>query len=262
LQADNGKIYGTSSGGGTYGEGTLFEWDPVTNAFKTKNYFNTTNGSIPSGGLIEVKQLLSSILNEQTCNSFTSPSGKYTWKESGVYKDTIPSTAGYDSIIIVNLTIISSDASVTQNQSVLTANAAGAAYQWINCDNGDTPIEGESNQTFTATTDGNYAVIVNENGCIDTSVCFTVNITGLLNNTFNHNITLYPNPTDGSFSIDLGRIYPNAEITITELNGRIIRKDNMINSRFKDLYISESPGMYLLIITSGNKKAIFKISKN
>jgi hypothetical protein len=153
------------------------------------------------------------------------------------------------------------DTSVTQNQEVLTANVAGASYQWINCDNGNSPMVGETQQSFTATTEGNYAVIVSENGCIDTSVCFYISITGLPVNTFKHNITLYPNPTDGSFSIDLGRVYPNAEIAITELNGRIIRKDNIINSRFKYLQMSESPGPYMLIISSGNEKVVFKILK-
>ncbi len=36
---------------------------------------------------------------------YTSPSGKYIWTTSGIYKDTIPNQAGCDSIITVNLTI-------------------------------------------------------------------------------------------------------------------------------------------------------------
>jgi streptogramin lyase len=39
------------------------------------------------------------------CNSYTSPSGKYTWTTSGIHYDTIVNSAGCDSLIIVNLTV-------------------------------------------------------------------------------------------------------------------------------------------------------------
>ncbi|MBO6516983.1 MAG: lamin tail domain-containing protein [Bacteroidia bacterium] len=38
-------------------------------------------------------------------NSYTSPSGKYTWDSSGVYRDTIPNAAGCDSVIRIFLDI-------------------------------------------------------------------------------------------------------------------------------------------------------------
>jgi uncharacterized protein (TIGR02145 family) len=204
---------------------------------------------------------VASTFNAEVCEVFISPSGKYTWMHSGTYLDTIPNAQGCDSIITVYLTIMAANTSVTLNQSVLTANAIGAIYQWIDCENGNTPIEGETQQTYTASKDGNYAVIVSENECIDTSVCFSVKITSLLINTFKHNVTLYPNPTDGSFSIDLGSIYPKVEITITHMDGQIISKDYLINNRFKDFRISESPGSYMVIITNENERAVFKIVK-
>jgi uncharacterized repeat protein (TIGR03803 family) len=311
LLAGNGKIYGTSSDGSKYGIGALFEYDPVTNIFETKNYFDTTNGSVPSGGLIELKHCSSGLLYAESFCSFTSPSGKYTWTSTGIhrdtipngsggdsiinvhltvknsitntisevacdsytspggkvwtvsgeYRDTIPSAAGCDSIIIINLAIHSADTTVTQNKSVLTANAADAAYQWINCDNGNSPLEGETHQIYTAASDGNYAVIVSQNGCIDTSACYAVSATGLVDHTFKHNVTLYPNPTDGSFTIDLGRIYPKAEITLTQPDGRVIREESIINGRYKELQISESPGPYIVTIKADHQNAVFKIVK-
>ena len=39
------------------------------------------------------------------CESFTSPSGNYTWTTSGVYTDTIPNAAGCDSVLTFDLTI-------------------------------------------------------------------------------------------------------------------------------------------------------------
>ncbi len=297
MQATNGKLYGMTSREQINDLGILFEWDPVTGIFTNKSgYTGENNGSYLQnslvkqdkekltgmiekmgnakkneligtgivnfhGSLIEIIYETYGTLNADNCDSFISPSGSFTWTTSGVYKDTIPNVAGYDSIITVNLTIRKADASVTQNLSVLTAHASQAIYQWIDCDNGNALLEGETHQTFTAIKDGSYAVIVTQNGCTDTSAFYSVISTGQIINTFKHNITLYPNPNDGSFSIDLGRIYPDAEITIAGLDGRIIRRDELINSRMKTFQISESPGTYTLIITSGNEKAMFKILK-
>jgi len=197
----------------------------------------------------------------EACGRYISPSGKYLWSSSGEYKDTISGDSGCDTIITVNLAILSVDASVTQNGSVLTANTSGAKYQWIDCENSYLHIEGENQQAFTPGEDGHYSVIVFQNGCTDTSECLSVTVTGMLVNTFKDKITLYPNPTVGSFTLDLGKIYENAEITITGMDGRVVRRDNILNSRLKTFQLSEPPGTYMLIVNSGNEVAVFKILK-
>jgi uncharacterized repeat protein (TIGR03803 family) len=53
IQASNGKVYGTAATGGAFGDGTLFEYDIVTNTFTHKFDFNEPNGKIPIGGLFE-----------------------------------------------------------------------------------------------------------------------------------------------------------------------------------------------------------------
>ncbi len=47
----------------------------------------------------------SSSITENTCGPYTSPSGNYTWQSSGVYQDTIPNSAGCDSVITINLNV-------------------------------------------------------------------------------------------------------------------------------------------------------------
>jgi len=204
--------------------------------------------------------VVTNTISAETCESYTSPSGKI-WSESGEYKDTIPNAQGCDSVIIVYLTTVTVDTSVTRNQEMLTAKAESANYQWIDCNNDFAPIYGEQQQTFSPSEDGHYAVVVSQNDCSDTSACFSFIKTGLVINTFTHNITIYPNPNDGSFTIDLGDIYPNVEITVTELDGQIIRKDNLINSRIIELQVYAPLGMYVVTINSKYEKAVLRILK-
>jgi hypothetical protein len=113
--------------------------------------------------------------------------GSFTWIDGNTYTtstqtDWIGQTVnGCDSVISLDLTIVPlPDNSVSQNNATLQANANGATYQWLDCDNNYSPIAGAVSQFFTpSTTTGNYAVEVTANGCADTSNCFLVDFTGL-----------------------------------------------------------------------------------
>jgi hypothetical protein len=85
--------------------------------------------------------------------------------------------------------------------------------------------------------------------------------TGLNIHAFKQNITLYPNPTDGLFTIDLGKTYPDVEITISQTDGRIIRREHITDSRLKELQLPGSPGLYIVDVISGNERSVFKLSK-
>lgn len=77
---------------------------------------------------------------------------------------------------VINPTI---DNSVTVNGPTIQANQLVAAYQWVDCDNAFAPISGEVNQSFEATTTGNYAVEITINGCMTTSACELIDFTGI-----------------------------------------------------------------------------------
>jgi len=115
----------------------------------------------------------SSSINENGCNSYTSPSGKYTWTASGIYKDTIQNISCCDNVITINLTINKVDTVVTAKDNILTAHAQGATYQWINCaTNADMPNATSASLSQIAA--GNYAVRITQSGCIATSSCLPI----------------------------------------------------------------------------------------
>ena len=116
----------------------------------------------------------------------------------------------------------------------------------------------------------NWSVDVPADACTETqwgeTEDYMVNIVesslGLIENNFEYKPLVYPNPTVGDFSIDLGTIYNNVKITLTDINGRIIQFRNTLNGRFFDLEIDSSSGMYLLTVESGKNRAVIKIIKN
>lgn len=127
--------------------------------------------------------------------------GHYT-QTPGFYKDTLQTIYGCDSIVHTQLNINSIDISTSLNGISIMANAVNATYQWINCSN-NTLMVNEINQSFNPTMNGNYACIVTQYNCIDTTSCISIQSVGL--NTINkgNDIMYYPNPTTGVFTIEI-----------------------------------------------------------
>ena len=85
---------------------------------------------------------------------------------------------------------------------------------------------------------------------------------GLIENNFQNKPLIYPNPTTGNITVDLGAIYNNIFITLTDINGRKIKFKNNLNGRFFDMEIDSFSGIYLLTIESNGKRAVVRIVKN
>jgi hypothetical protein len=104
--------------------------------------------------------------------------------------------------VIVNVITVS--ASTTVLNETMTASPIAAVYQWINCST-NAAIPGATAQTYTATANGSYAVIVTINGCSDTSACQAISSVGI-DEAGNSIFSVYPNPTNGQLTLDLGNV--------------------------------------------------------
>ncbi|MBU0486812.1 MAG: SBBP repeat-containing protein [Bacteroidetes bacterium] len=195
------------------------------------------------------------------CNSYTSPSGNYTWTNSGVYTDNIPNASGCDSVITITLTINSADTSVSQSGSTLFSNVIGATYQWLNCDYGYAQVTGQTNQSFTPLIAGNYALRIVDNGCVDTSFCHNISIVGVLENTFGNSFAVFPNPTNGIVTIEMGKQFAETEVVITNAIGQEISRKQYNNTAVINLEIVGENGLYLLMVRSGEKIATVSVLK-
>jgi hypothetical protein len=169
--------------------------------------------------------------------------------------------AGWDSLVLTNLVVTNVNVGVSQTGISLSSNITGMSYQWLDCDNLYTPISGATNQVFTAVINGNYAVEVTQNNCVDTSACYSITSVGIVENSFGNDLLIYPNPTNGNFSIDLRLVYESVTLSVTDINGKLVQSNSYNNSQLIDIKIEEPAGVYLLMVESGDKKAVISIVK-
>tara|TARA_B100000809_G_scaffold46556_1_gene40978 strand:- start:1902 stop:4799 length:2898 start_codon:yes stop_codon:yes gene_type:complete len=161
------------------------------------------------------------VINPVVCDSYLSPSGNYLFTNSGNYKDTLAGANlnGCDSIIDINLTINTVNNLVTNISLTLTSNSILGDYQWIDCES-STIVLGETNQSFSPSEDGSFAVVVTENGCQDTSKCEDIihEITVTIPNT----ITPNDDGFNDSWIIQNIERFPDHTIEIFNRNGSLV----------------------------------------
>lgn len=200
----------------------------------------------------------SSMMTVTTCDSYTSPSGN-VHTASGTYMDTIPNAGGCDSVITIDLTVNTVVNTVSVQDATMMADGLVSAYQWLNCDNNYAIIPGEVNQSYTATANGNYAVAINTNGCVDTSACITISGLGLSDLSSNESLRISPNPSNGIFTIESGAALERIELL--NVAGQLIRVYD-VDQKTTTLDISEmNNGVYFLKTESEGVVSIQRILK-
>ncbi|PZE15544.1 hypothetical protein DNU06_17545 [Putridiphycobacter roseus] len=195
----------------------------------------------------------------EACQQYTSPVGT-TYYQNAYFKDTISNSCGADSILTISLQVHPLSNLVSMNSFVLTANQGQMQYQWLNCDNGNQAIVGETNQSFTPNEDGNYAVIITDTvtGCTDTSACAFVYGLGI-DDENELNLSVYPNPNTGSFYIQ-GKDVTQLNISAYAITGQVIKVERQLtDDKIQITFPKEFKGVALLKIQSNSGQVIQKI---
>lgn len=199
---------------------------------------------------------------QTACDSYTWIDGNTYTSDNNTATFTLTNAAGCDSVVTLDLSITNvSDLTTTVSGASISAAITGASYQWLDCDNNNAVIPGETGQTFTASANGNYAVELTENGCVDTTDCVSITTVGLYENSFGKELTVYPNPTSRDFVIDLGSIYETTKISITDVFGRLIESKAVNQQQILHLSIDEPVGVYMISVEAGNKNAVIRLIK-
>ncbi len=90
----------------------------------------------------------------------------------------------------------------------------------------------------------------------------TAAILGVSQNNFGSKLSVYPNPTNGKFIINLGETYPETQVVITTIMGQAVSNSTFKNQQMIDLEINGSAGIYFAtLITPDGKRTTLKIIK-
>lgn len=195
---------------------------------------------------ITINESTSGSTQVTACNSYRSPSGNYLWTQSGVFVDTITNNVWCDSVLTIDLTIENTNTAVSSDCAGLTAELSGAGYQWVNCSN-YSPINGATGQSFSPSAAGDYAVIITDGACIDTSACiaFESSASGDPLQT----VSLYPNPASGAFFLTFPCPVEDMTVTIFNTAAQVMsRRKYELTSVIRTELILQS-GTYIIQLT-------------
>lgn len=153
------------------------------------------------------------------------------------------------------------DISINAEETALTTDNAnaGVTYQWIDCSD-DTDIAGETEQSYSPESNGEYAVTIFQNDCSATSECVSfVGFVGI-EDIIAANVSISPNPAQDFLQIDFGSLKSIESLSLLDAEGRIVYSQNTISDTILRIDISEaSSGMYMLQVNTEQGSSVFKV---
>jgi uncharacterized delta-60 repeat protein len=155
--------------------------------------------------------------------------------------------------LAVNVTVTILDASTTVNGLTISANQSGASYTWVDCNNGNQPIAGATAQTYTATANGSYAVIVEQNGCTVTSNCVAITTVGV-EDIKTDLFRVYPNPASTMINVEMASA---SAVRLFDVSGKLLKELN--GASFYTIDVTDlTPGMYVIESAEGARAKFVK----
>jgi hypothetical protein len=264
-------LLNSTTGTDTRTECNSYTWidGTVYTASNNTATFNMVGGA--ANGCDSLVTLDLTLLNSATGTETVTECNSYTWIDGNVYSSSNNTATfnmvggaanGCDSIVTLDLTINGvSDLTTTVNGISITANNSVATYVWLDCESGYAVLPGETAQTFNPIVNGEYAIQLTENGCVDTTDCISIVSVGLISNSLANQFTVFPNPTTGQFTIDIINTIEDLNISLFALNGELIETRSFQNSSSVKFEVNEPAGMYILRISDNKEQSIVKITK-
>ncbi|MDB9838442.1 HYR domain-containing protein, partial [bacterium] len=195
------------------------------------------------------------------CDSYTWIDGITYFTSNDTVITTISGQNGCDSLVTLNLTINKIDSTIVRLGSTIYAQTGYDSYQWHECtSSGFVPLNNQTNDSIIITANGDYAAVITNEGCTDTSICMSINDIGYFEYT-DITFSLFPNPTTGQIKIvQQGSSLSNNtyQLQLIDSRGRIMEGEKV---NFRDNYIlmdfqNYPSGVYHLILM--NENGIFR----
>lgn len=202
-------------------------------------------------------------LSKRLCKNESVQFGEQLISEAGQYRRVLTSSAECDSIVTLTVTKIEIDTEVIVGNTVLVAAAEDLAYIWLDCDNDRKIIQGAFKRGFNPPASGNYAVMMSNGRCLDTTACVSYTLREpAVQTAEKFGIKMFPNPGYGGLTIDLGGLYKNVDITVRDLTGRTVWQHRYHQTQLIETEITGGQGIYLIEVTAeGLESQVLRFSK-
>ncbi len=152
--------------------------------------------------------------------------------------------------------------SVSQTGNTLKADLMGATYQWIDCST-NSAIMDSTARVLTPSENGDYAVLITESGCADTSDCIPLTLTSIPKNVDDvlATIQVSPNPVSrfGTIFIDLDKGHTSVKVTMSDLMGRTLYDWEYQGVQYIQTRVEAKPGIYVLRINVDGASKIVRL---
>ena len=168
-------------------------------------------------------------------------------KEAGLYTQYLQTTEGCDSTLSVLLSVAYIDVTVEKNQSTLMAIPQNAEYTWIDCKYNNETLSLSNRSHLTPSYTSSFAVIIQNDHCIDTSACIEINIP---------EVNVFPNPTQGVFVVYIPYEQVNYELLNTL--GTVVSKGLLQEGLHDFSYPYLNSGVYTFRFTTSKGDVIIR----
>ena len=252
----------TGESGGVFSSGTGLNIDASSGLIDVSN---STAGTylvdyLYSGGTATFSVTINPIFTVSDvatiCNDETLVFGSQTLDQSnaGLNTEVFQTVEGCDSTVELTLTVQPAiDDQISPAGNSLVAAQAGAAYQWLDCGNGNTNVVGATGQSFIPSTSGNYAVEITEGNCTVTSECLFLDPFLVIEELDALTLYIYPLPVDGVINVKgIESMTDVKSVAAISLTGEVLKDFNINLSSFD---VSElNNGIYFLVIEHGQNE--------
>jgi len=279
LDANGNFLWAKQMGGTGYNSGYSIATDKNGNVFTT-GYFKNTVDFDPGAGVANLTSAGAKDVFIQKLDA----KGNFLWVKQigGTYYEEGHSIAIDASGNVITVGFFSGTIDFNPGTGVTNLTSAGSSdmfmqqldadgnFMWVKQLGGlgedlvnDITIEANGNiyttGSFSGTVDfdpGTGTSNTSSAGKLDIFIQkLSANSFGLSENALSNNLLVYPNPTDGKFSIGIDNIQKSVTVRILSLTGQVIVNKQFQNTKNIQLELNQSNGIYMLetIDEQGNK---------
>lgn len=144
------------------------------------------------------------------------------------------------------------DVTVTQSNDTIMANASTGTYTWIDCSD-NSVVAGATSQTFIASANGQYALVMGTGVCADTSACQTISVISVDELPEKTSIKVFPNPANNKFTISLDKA-EETKVSVINLAGQTVSEEVFNTNNIEMNSSSWEQGIYLISIESATSR--------